>query len=92
MVNNPENQEVMSRGEQTLVQKLTNLPFSYFCDSFLKDVLFPTLIQIIHNNLRNLQIMSQEMSLDMIIQYLKQQMTKQTPTHQISHQRVVLLV
>lgn len=41
---NEKHQEILCRGENTLLQKLCNLPFPYFCDKKLKEILFPTLI------------------------------------------------
>ena len=41
---NPVNQTMLHRGENSILQKLCNLPFTYFFDKKLKDILFPTLI------------------------------------------------
>jgi len=39
-----ENQNMLQRGENSILQKLCNLPLMYFMDKRLKDILFPTLI------------------------------------------------
>lgn len=41
---NSEHQNLLQRGENCIIKKLCNLPFTYFFDKRLKDILFPTLI------------------------------------------------
>ena len=41
---NEDNQHVVCRGENSILQKLCNLPFGYFFDKKKKEVLFPALI------------------------------------------------
>ncbi len=56
-LNNEKNQALLCKGESTLLQKLCNLPFPYFCDKKLKEILFPSLIQASYKNERSLAIM-----------------------------------
>jgi hypothetical protein len=65
-------QNILSRGEVTVVQKICSLPFSYFCEKKLKDILFPTLISISYKNDRNVEIMNKEINLEMLIMFLKE--------------------
>ena len=48
------------------------MPFTYFCDKKLKDILFPSLIMASFNNERSLAIMDQEISIELIVTYLEQ--------------------
>jgi hypothetical protein len=41
---NEKTQQILTRGENTILQKLCNLPFPYFSDKKLKEILYPTLI------------------------------------------------
>ncbi len=56
----------------TAIQRISSLPFNYFCDKKLKDILFPTLISITYLNNRNLEILYKEINLEMLIIYLKE--------------------
>ncbi len=71
-LNKPEFQEIFSRGEVTLLQRICALPFNYFCDKKTKDILFPTLICICYLNDRNLEILNKEITLEMFIIFLKE--------------------
>jgi len=70
----PTNQEILSLGTPTLMQKLSGLPVPYFTDKKLKDILYPTLLCTIYKNERNLDILNQEMSMDHLEKYLQYQM------------------
>lgn len=70
---NPKNQAMMNRGETSIIQRLCNLPFAYFADKKYINVLFPTLISICYNHPHNFSIIAQEMSVDLLINYIKQQ-------------------
>ena len=48
----------------------------------LKDILFPTLVAVIHDNERNLSILGQEMDLGLIVEYLKVWLTKEDDVNQ----------
>lgn len=45
-----EHQNIITRGENSILQKLCNLPFGYFFDKKKKEVLFPTLIAATYQN------------------------------------------
>ena len=65
-------QNLVSKGEMTIIQQICQLPFSYFSEKLLKDILFPTLITITYNHDRNTKILSDEINLDLIVLYLKE--------------------
>jgi len=65
-------QNIFSRGEVTAIQRVSSLPFNYFCDKKLKDILFPSLISITYLNDRNLEILNKDINLEMLIIYLKE--------------------
>lgn len=65
-------QNIFSRGEVTAIQRVSSLPFNYFCDKKLKDILFPTLISLTYLNNRTLEILNKEINLEMLIMYLKE--------------------
>jgi hypothetical protein len=69
---NEKAQNSFAKGEVTLIQRICSLPFSYFCDKKLKDILFPSLISISYKNERNVDILSKEINLEMIIVFLKE--------------------
>ena len=54
---NEQNQTMLHRGENSILQKLCNMPFTYFFDKKLKDILFPTLITASYQNSRSLAIL-----------------------------------
>jgi hypothetical protein len=68
---NPANQDILTRGTPTLVQKLTGLPVPYFTDKRLKDILYPTMLCASYNHTRNLEIINQDMSMDHLEKYLQ---------------------
>jgi len=55
---NESNQQILHRGENTILQKLCNLPFPYFSDKKLKEILFPTLISASYKSERSVAIMN----------------------------------
>lgn len=62
---NFKNQNLLSRGteNQNIVYKLASLPYQfYFGKSENKDVLFPTLLSVCHENHRNLKILLSEIN------------------------------
>jgi hypothetical protein len=65
-------QNLFSRGEITAIQRISSLPFNYFCDKKLKDILFPTIISLTYLNDRNIEILNKEINLKMIVMYLKE--------------------
>jgi hypothetical protein len=70
---NCKNQGMMNRGETSIIQRLCNLPFAYFGDKKYINVLFPTLISISHDHPHNFSILSTEISVELLINYVKQQ-------------------
>jgi len=69
---NEENQKMLQRGENSVIQKLSNLPVMYFIEKRLKDILFPTLIVCTYLNDRSVDILDQEMDINMLIKFLQQ--------------------
>jgi hypothetical protein len=65
-------QNILSRGEVTVIQRICSLPFSYFCEKKLIDILFPTIISVSYSNDRNLDILNKEINLGMITMFLKE--------------------
>jgi len=65
-------QNLVSKGEMTIIQQICQLPFSYFSEKLLKDILFPTLIAITYNHDRNTKILSNEINLELMVLYLKE--------------------
>jgi len=76
---NEQTQALLGRGENTIMQKLCNLPFPYFCDKKLKEILFPTLIMASYKSERNVAIMNQEISFDPLIKFLQDNMKEELP-------------
>jgi hypothetical protein len=65
-------QNIFSRGEVTLIQRICSLPFSYFCEKKLKDILFPTIISFSYKNDRNVQILNKEINLELLTLFLRE--------------------
>ena len=74
-LNNENFQNILDKGELTIIQLICNLPFTYFSDKNLKDILFPTLICMTYNNERNTKILSNEINLELIVMYLKEKIS-----------------
>jgi hypothetical protein len=70
---NSKNQNMMKLGETSIIQRLCSLPLAYFTDKKYINVLFPTLIAICYENCHNYSILQHEMSVDLLINYIKQQ-------------------
>jgi len=70
--NHSDNQTMVQSGHQpSVLQQLCNLPFPYFSQTNLREILFPTLLACCHENQENLVVLSQEMSWTLIDEYLK---------------------
>jgi hypothetical protein len=52
-----EAQNMLQNGQNSIVQKLCNLPFIYFMDKRNKEILYPTLIAACYLNERSRQIL-----------------------------------
>ncbi|CAL1299756.1 unnamed protein product [Larinioides sclopetarius] len=69
---NPENQSIIQAGQRpTVLQQLCCLPFLYFSDSELTDILFPTLIACCYKNPANKIILQQEMTSELLSNYIE---------------------
>jgi hypothetical protein len=55
------------------------LPFPYFSDKKLKEILFPTLIMASYKSERCVAIMNQEISFDPLIKFLQDNMKEELP-------------
>ena len=65
-------QVVLQSGQPpTVLQQLCSLPFQYFSDPKLTNVLFPTLISLCYNNKDNRQILEQELSCDLLANFIE---------------------
>ena len=70
--NHPDNQSIVQSGSQpSVLQQLASLPFQYFSQPELKAILFPTLLSSCFNNPENLAILSQEMSWQLIEEFIE---------------------
>ncbi|CDW90779.1 UNKNOWN [Stylonychia lemnae] len=78
-LNHEKHQQILCKGENTLIQKLCNLPFTYFCDKKLKEILFPTLIQVSYKNDRCLAIMDQEIAIKMLVDFINMNLKEELP-------------
>ncbi|CAB3988178.1 Hypothetical predicted protein [Paramuricea clavata] len=71
---NPDNQVFVQSGRPpTLLQKLCSLPFQYFSNPRLRNILFPTLICSCYQNEQNKDILEQEVSCALLNNYLEDQ-------------------
>ena len=67
-----DNQSIVQSGHQpSILQQLCNLPFRYFSEPDLKAVLFPSLIAACHQNEENLAILAEEMSYELLKQFME---------------------
>ncbi len=80
---NEKNQEILRRGKNpTLLHRLCSLPFQYFSDARYKCVLFPTLITGCFMNNENFMILKQEMSTELLLSYIKEELNAMAITSQ----------
>lgn len=63
-------QSIMLKGEVTLAQRLFSLPFKYFSDAKLKEILMPTVICMSYENELIIDIVNKEVNLNIFIKYL----------------------
>lgn len=71
--------KLLTRGENCILQKLCNLPFPYFSDKKLKEILFPTLISASYKSDRCVAIVNQELDLGPLIKFLKANQKEELP-------------
>ncbi|XP_076350517.1 SCAPER domain-containing protein short spindle 3 isoform X1 [Tachypleus tridentatus] len=70
---NLDNQTILQSGQQpTILQQLCALPFQYFSDFQLMTLLYPTLISCCHDNSHNRAILEQEMSPELLANYIEE--------------------
>lgn len=55
------------------------MPFAYFIDKKLKEILFPTLISASYKSERALAIMNQEIDLQMLVKFLEENVKEELP-------------
>ena len=70
---------MITRGENSILQKLCNLPFGYFFDKKKKEILFPTLIAATYQNQRSLAIVDQELDMSELVKYVEQNISEELP-------------
>jgi hypothetical protein len=81
----PAHQDVMRWGTApTILQKLCSVPFVYFSDPRFVPVLFPTLIAATFSNEQNKEVIQCEMSLEMLNDFLKDQLKDPDPDKPVS--------
>jgi hypothetical protein len=51
------------------------LPFAYFSSRKQRNLLFPTLLSLVFNNRRNLLVLQNELSTDMLVDFIKELQT-----------------
>ena len=56
-LHNKESQDMLQNGQNSILQKLCNLPFVYFMDKRNKEILYPTLIAATYLNDHSLAIL-----------------------------------
>ncbi|XP_042206932.1 S phase cyclin A-associated protein in the endoplasmic reticulum-like isoform X3 [Homarus americanus] len=79
-VNNKENQMVIQSGEvPSVLQQLCNLPWQYFSEPSLTAVLFPTLLACCLHNHDNMIILQQEMSFQVLEDFLHNNQSSDKP-------------
>ena len=72
VVLHPLNQGVLRWGKSpTILKKLCHLPFPYFCDPELQEVLLPTLLAACYKNQNNRMVVEQDFSLKMLLRFLR---------------------
>lgn len=87
---NKKNQNLLRKGlgPQNIISKLANLPYNYYMgNSVERDALIPTLISVVYNNKENLDILTLEMSSEILIDYLKTEINNNS--HQLSNTNVM---
>ena len=72
--NHADNQAIVQAGSHpSVLQQLANLPFQYFSQPHLKNILFPSLLSACHDNPVNMNILTMELSWNLIEDYMATQ-------------------
>ena len=72
VVLHPQNQGVLRWGKSpTILKKLCHLPFPYFCDPDLQEILLPTILAACYKNQNNRMVVEQDFSLKMLRRFLR---------------------
>ncbi|VDP82779.1 unnamed protein product [Echinostoma caproni] len=75
----PDNQSSLQRGPSpTLLQRLVALPFDYFSQRPLTDVLYPTLIACCYLHASNLAVLEAELSPTLLANYIEERLLERT--------------
>ncbi|OQS04034.1 farnesyl pyrophosphate synthetase [Thraustotheca clavata] len=83
----PSHQQTLRWGHINTIQRLTNLPFIFFCDSRYKDALFPTLVAICVGDDENMTILERDVSSTLLAAYVRKLQTLQTATEARAEQQ-----
>merc|ERR1719427_658621 len=82
--NHPDNQAIVQSGSQpSVLQQLANLPFQFFSQPELKAVLFPSLLSSCRGNEENTAILNQEMSWQLIDDFVQSEEGRQNKLVQL---------
>ena len=74
VIENVDNQQRLNWGgtsQTTHLSRLSSLPFKYFCDSTLKEILFPTLIAACAFNPTNAEAISNDLNVELLSCYMR---------------------
>ncbi|KAF8565293.1 hypothetical protein P879_10348 [Paragonimus westermani] len=76
---NPDNQTSLQSGPPpTLLQRLVALPFDYFSQRPLTDLLYPTLIACCYQNSNNLAVLEAELNPSLLANYIEERILERT--------------
>lgn len=77
-VQHPNNQAILHWGRSpTILQRLCSMPFQYFVVPELKAVAMPTLLCVCHGADRACELISQHISMGMVLQFVQQEQLQQ---------------
>ena len=65
-------QNLMLKGESTILQKIISLPFNYYFDNKLKEIFLPTLITLSFENKIVMEIVNKEMDFGIVLVYINE--------------------
>lgn len=71
----PKIQALMLKGEVNLIRKISSLPFNYFFDKKLKEILMPTMISMTYDNKLSMEIINKEIDISIFSMYLKEKIS-----------------